>query len=190
MGFEHVNCVMGHTTKGSDSSYTPKDPEFYRELYIEKAMPFLRLETATPTETEKTIAELKRQLEARDKEIETMKETIDKIQPLVEFVNTFETPQKLKSIMDHFFKDGLFRSFDTEDPTLLNKDVAEMIDDTAAERGLTRKEALEQLMKEELKGIAESEKRLKELAKRSGMPMSRKEYEKRRAERDKARAAK
>jgi hypothetical protein len=115
-----------------------------------------------------------------------MKETIDKIQPLVEFVNTFETPQKLKRIMDHFFKDDLFRSFDKEDPTLLNKDVAEMIDDTAAERGLTQKEALEQLMKEELKGIAESEKRFKELAKRSGMPMSRKEYEKRRAERDKA----
>jgi len=57
MGFERVNYVMWHTTKGSNSSYTLKDPEFYRELYKEKAMPFLRLETNTPTETEKTIEE-------------------------------------------------------------------------------------------------------------------------------------
>jgi site-specific recombinase XerD len=189
MGFENVNYMMGHTVRGSDANYKPQDPEFYRKLYEEKAMPFLRLETATPTETEKTIAELKKQLEARDREIETMKVTIDKIQPLVEFVNTFETPQKLKRIMDHFFKDDMFRSFDKEDPTLLDKDVSELIDETAKERGLTQKEALEQLMKEELEGIVESEKRFKELAKKSGMPMSRKEYEKRRAERDKARAA-
>lgn len=32
MGFEHVNYMMGHTTKGSDSNYTPKDPEFYQYL--------------------------------------------------------------------------------------------------------------------------------------------------------------
>jgi len=140
-------------------------------------MPFLRLESATPTETEKTTVELKKQLEERDKQIQTMKVTIDKIQPLVEFVNSFETPQKLKRILDEFFEDGKFRTWD-EEPTLLDEDVAEMIDDTAEKKGLTQKETLEQLMKEELEKIAESEKRLRKLAKESGMPMTRKEYEK------------
>jgi hypothetical protein len=102
-------------------------------------MPSLRLESTTPTETEKTIAELKKQLEERDKQIQTMRVTIDKIQPLVEFVNSFETPQKLKRILDEFFEDGKFRTWD-EQPTLLDEDVAEMIDDTAEKRGLTQKE--------------------------------------------------
>jgi hypothetical protein len=58
-----------------------------------------------------------------------------------------------------------------------------MIDDTAKKRGLTKKETLEQLMKEELEKIEESEKRFKELAKKSGMPMTRQEYEERRKKR-------
>jgi site-specific recombinase XerC len=182
MGNENVQYLMGHTVRGSDANYKPQDPEYYRDLYAEKAMPFLRIESATPTETEKTIAELKRQLEERDKQIETMKVTIDKIQPLVEFVNSFETPQKLKRILDHFFKDDTFRTF-YEEPTLLDKDVAEMIDEIANKRGLTQKETLEQLMKEELEKIEESEKKFKELAKKSGMPMTWEEYEERKKKR-------
>jgi len=158
LGFGNVNYLMGHTVRGSDANYRPQDPEFYRKLYEEKTMPFFRLESATPTETEKTIAELKKQLEERDKQVETMRVTIEKIQPLVEFVNSFETPQKLKTILDQFLKDDAFQTMD-EQPTLLDKDVAEMIDDTAKRRGLTQKDALKQLMKEELEGIAESERR-------------------------------
>ena len=98
------------SVRGSAANYNPQDPEFCRKLYKEKAMPSLRLESTTPTETEKTIAELKKQLEERDKQIQTMRVTIDKIQPLVEFVNSFETPQKLKRILDEFFEDGKFRT--------------------------------------------------------------------------------
>ncbi|MCJ7469479.1 tyrosine-type recombinase/integrase, partial [Candidatus Bathyarchaeota archaeon] len=112
MGFENVNYLMGHTVRGSDANYKPQDPDFYRKIYEEKAMPFLRLESATPTETEKKIDELKKQLEERDKQIQTMKVTIDKIQPLAEFVNSFETPQKLKRILDEFVEDDKFRTMD------------------------------------------------------------------------------
>jgi len=67
-GFENVEFWMGHTGPGVDEAYRPKDPEFYRQIYAEKAMPFLRLETSTPTETEKTIekqaAEIKELKEA------------------------------------------------------------------------------------------------------------------------------
>jgi len=62
-------------------------------------MSFLRLESAALTETDKTIVELKRQLKERDKEIETMKPTIVKIQPVLEFVNSFDAPENLKTIL-------------------------------------------------------------------------------------------
>jgi integrase/uncharacterized coiled-coil protein SlyX len=88
MGFENVNYLMGHTARGSDANYKPQDPEFYRQLYAEGAMPFLRLETATPSETEKTIDELKKQLETRDKEIEAMKEQLEALKPLLDLLNS------------------------------------------------------------------------------------------------------
>ena len=83
---EIVEYMMGHTIKGVDGNYRPKDPEFYRNLYAEKAMPFLRLESNTPSETEKTIEELKSQLAERDKEIEELKTSVSKIQKLTDFL--------------------------------------------------------------------------------------------------------
>ena len=104
MGNENVQYLMGHTVRGSDANYKPQDPEFYRELYAEKAMPFLRLETATPTETEKTIVELRKQLSERDKEIEELKISVSKIQKLTEFLNDLEpehAAEFLRYRMDH-----------------------------------------------------------------------------------------
>jgi predicted transcriptional regulator len=50
---------MGHTSSlGVDLHYFSRDVEHHRKQYAEKAMPFLRLETATPSETEKQIEEL------------------------------------------------------------------------------------------------------------------------------------
>jgi len=62
-GFEFVQFWMGHmVNEGQDEHYRPKDVEFHRRLYKEKVMPFLRLETSTPTETEQTIVELRNQI--------------------------------------------------------------------------------------------------------------------------------
>jgi len=98
---------MGHIVNaGQDEHYRPTDVEFHRKLYAEKAMPFLRLETATPTETEKSMEELRKRLKERDKEINSLKETIAKLQPLVEFVNSYDNPENLKRTLD-FIIDGL-----------------------------------------------------------------------------------
>ena len=78
MGFEYVNFMMGHiVTRGADNHYISKDVEFYRNLYAEQAMPFLRIESATPTEFEKAmkdkdhkIAELEQQLDALERKVE------------------------------------------------------------------------------------------------------------------------
>lgn len=84
-GFENVDYWMGHTGPGVDSSYRPRDPEFYRQIYAEKAAPFLRLETSTPSETEKAIetqaaqiTELKAQLETIEEERRKEHETFIK----------------------------------------------------------------------------------------------------------------
>lgn len=70
MGFEHVNYLMNHKTEGSDGHYVPKDVEFYRELYKTKALPFLRLEQPTPTESAQVMEAMK---QLHTKEIEAVK---------------------------------------------------------------------------------------------------------------------
>ena len=87
-GVEYVNFWMGHKANykaphipESDEHYfSREDVEFHRKLYAEKAMPFLRLETATPSETEQQITELRRLLEeerhkktAMEKELEELR---------------------------------------------------------------------------------------------------------------------
>jgi hypothetical protein len=101
-------------------------------------------------ETEKTIAELKKLLEGRDKEIKVMKQTMSKIQPLVDFVNSFDTPEHLKKSLDL------------------------IMDDRGDER-LRPSKTIEETADE----IERVEARLRELAMKSGIPMTREEYEER-----------
>jgi integrase len=56
MGSEESEFLMGHT-QGVRDHYLAQDPEHYRKLYAEKAMPFLRFKSPTPTETDKVITQ-------------------------------------------------------------------------------------------------------------------------------------
>jgi len=53
-GNELVEFWMGHTG-GVERHYLSKDIEWHRKQYTEKAMPHLRLESATPSETDKSL---------------------------------------------------------------------------------------------------------------------------------------
>lgn len=73
-GSDNVNFFMGHKIGGSDDHYFSRENiEEKRVIYTEKAMPFLRLESNTPTETEKTI-------EKQAEEIKELRETLALIQ--------------------------------------------------------------------------------------------------------------
>jgi len=148
MGLEHVSYMMGHTTRGSDSNYRPEDPEWYRDLYKEKAMPFLRLETPTPTETEKTIDKLEKQLRERDKEIKIMKETMAKLQPLVDWVNSYPTIEQMKEEL------GIDKEYPPSDKLHSYK-----------------------TMEEASEAVIRGEAAREELARKKGLPMTKEEYE-------------
>ena len=143
-------------------------------------MPSLRLEKATPTETEKTIGELKKQLAGRDKEISAMKETIAKIESVVEFVNSFNHPQELKEILDwlrdDFANDSDFRPLKAE----FSPYIKDKLDRTAKRKGISKKEALEQLVAEDLELLEKEDEKLLEIAKAQGLPITKEDYELRR----------
>ena len=94
-GFEFVQFWMGHVVQaGQEEHYRPKDVEFHRKIYKEKAMPFLRLEQSTPTETEKVIEDLRTQLVERNG---TVRELEGRIQSTEEKLVELE---KIRAILD------------------------------------------------------------------------------------------
>lgn len=73
-GFEIVQFWMGHIVKeGQEEHYRPKDVEFHRALYREKAMPYLALETETPGEMKKIVERQAEEIERLKKETEKLR---------------------------------------------------------------------------------------------------------------------
>jgi integrase len=98
-GFENVEYWMCHTV-GVDVHYRPKDVEYYRQIYAEKAMPHLRLAMATPSETEKQIEELRKEnalLKEKMAKIESSRESLEALLKRVEELEKKLAPEKKES---------------------------------------------------------------------------------------------
>ena len=104
-GVEYVNFWMGHKTNykashipASDVHYfSREDVEFQRKLYSEKAMPHLRIETSTPTETDKTIKKLEEKIGNLEQENLVLKQRLngftlnnDRVQELLRRIEKLE----------------------------------------------------------------------------------------------------
>ncbi|MDH5732474.1 MAG: hypothetical protein OEY88_01645 [Candidatus Bathyarchaeota archaeon] len=86
-GADFVNFWMGHMTAlGTDLHYISRDAEHHRKIYAEKAMPHLRLETQTPSETEKIIKKQQEEIERLKRERITLAEEIADIRRKVEML--------------------------------------------------------------------------------------------------------
>lgn len=88
MGDEDTNWIMGHTIVGSNGNYAPKDPEYYRKRYEEKALPYLTLESPSLSDAGQFMKTMKEQ---HQKEIE-----------LIEQKHKAETEELKKSILSNF----------------------------------------------------------------------------------------
>jgi hypothetical protein len=98
------------------------------------------------------------------------KEELERLRPLVEFMNSFDTPENLKTILT-FLKedysdisaDGKLRPLRVEFSPYVSKKLGEI----AKERGITEKEALKELLEDNLKTMDKAEANFKRLEKRS-----------------------
>jgi len=91
--------------------------------------------------------------------------TMAKMQPLVEFVNSFDAPENLKKILNFLKDDFGYPSSDKLHPTKteFSPYISSKLDEIAERKGVTRKEALEQLVEEDLEILEKSEKKFKKL---------------------------
>ena len=103
-----------------------------------------------------------------EENIRTKKE-LKKLKPLVEFVNSFGTPKNLKTILNYLKEDYLdeysderFRPLKVEFSPYISKKLEEI----AKTMGITQKEALAELVKEDLETMENTEKKFKKLEER------------------------
>jgi len=97
------------------------------------------------------------------------KQELKKLQPLVEFVNSFDAPENLKTILNYLkedymeeYSDDRFRPLKIEFSPYVSKKLEEI----AKTMGITQKEALAELVKEDLEIMENAEKKFKKLEER------------------------
>jgi len=97
-GVDFVNFWMGHTSAlGVDLHYFSKDVEHHREIYREKALPYLRIEGATPYEKESNFRQLEQKIEELEKKNLELKQRLngftlssDQVQELLRRIEKLE----------------------------------------------------------------------------------------------------
>jgi len=86
-GQDFANFWMGHMSAlGVDLHYMSRDVEHHRKIYGEKAMLHLRLEVASPSETERIIKKQQEEIERLEKERVILAEEIADIRQKVELL--------------------------------------------------------------------------------------------------------
>jgi len=100
-GFENVQFWMGHVVQaGQEEHYRPRDVEFHRKLYTEKAMAFLRLEQPTPTETDKVIQKQAVKIEMLEHKLEEYDQRWERMDKILADVQ--EDTQKKRAILEDY----------------------------------------------------------------------------------------
>lgn len=170
-GFEIVQFWMGHVVReGQEENYRPTDVEFHRKLFAEKAMPYLRLEAAQPIESEKAISRLETELETKTKEIQSLQETVEKMQPLLSFIEDMKGQDGMRIFIKSWIETELYRRASEQ-----GKKVPQQYQLTEAEQGIFSQtvddisiklsEALQKIMGMTIEGLSENKKKLLEGAK-------------------------
>jgi site-specific recombinase XerD len=98
------------------------------------------------------------------------KHELEKLQPLVEFVNSFDAFEDLKTILEYFkddilgeYPDEILRPIKGEFSPYISKQLAEI----AKTMGITEKEALKQLFANDVEAMAKAEEKFKRIEERS-----------------------
>jgi len=94
-----------------------------------------------------------------------VKQTLGKLQPFIDFVNTFDSPENLKTILAFLRDDYMIKSqFDRR--LEFDPHIAKKLDEIAKKKGVSQKEAFEELIKGDLQRMEESERKFQDLERR------------------------
>lgn len=143
-----VEYWLGHTSTATH--YVSEDVEFHRAQYA-KGYPSIQLELS------QVPANITEELKKKDQEISKLKEDMEKLKPLMDFVNAFKDPVQLQFFLDLVKKvDGI--KLPPEEGTFYKLDLESshevIIEKVMKRTGKSRAEVLDLMVDEGLKEMA------------------------------------
>lgn len=143
-----IEYWLGHTSTATH--YVSEDVEFHRAQYA-KGYPSIQLELS------QVPANITEELKKKDQEISKLKEDMEKLKPLMDFVNAFKDPGQLQFFLDMVKKaDGI--KLPPEEGTFYKLDLESshevIIEKVMKRTGKSRAEVLDLMVDEGLKEMA------------------------------------
>jgi len=162
-------ALMGHKLPGSRANYF----DFHDINEIEQK--YLSCNFSREAEP-RSMRAFTEQLKKKEQDIQQLKEALAKMQPVIEFVNSFNSPQELKEMLEFVRNDSMLQS--SYDPNIqFDKHITNKLDEIMKKKGVTQAKALELLAREEWKKFIEADQKRMKIAKAQGVPITREDYE-------------
>lgn len=163
-------ALMGHKLPGSRANYF----DFHDIDEIEQK--YLSCNFSREAEAH-TVRAFTEQLRKKEQDIQELKEALAKMQPVIEFVNSFNSPKELKEMLEIVRADPMLQS--SYDPKVeFGKHIADRLDEIMKKEGVTQAKALELLLKEDWGKKLETDQKRMRIAKAHDVPITREDYEK------------
>lgn len=114
--------------------------------------------------------------ESMARENADMRKQLERLQPLVEFVNTYDTPEDLKTVLEYLAED--YSAEDRLKPLKVEfaPYIRKKLDELMKAKGITEKEAIQQITTEDLKEMKDAQKRFRKSERAAKARTRRKSY--------------
>ena len=142
-----------------------------------------KVETETIETLQKAVSKLQEDLTLQQtitntisKENLKIKHEIERIQPIVEFVNRFNSVKEIKSLMHIIKTDPMIQSSPYDPNLVFDETLEREMNEISEKEGITKAEALAKIAENDWAKFLEGQKRMKKMAKKHGVPMNEEEY--------------
>jgi len=107
-----------------------------------------------------------------------IKHEIERIQPIVEFVNRFNSVKEIKSLMHIIKTDPMIQSSPYDPNIVFDETLERKMNEISEKEGITKAEALVKIAENDWAKFLEGQKRMEKMAKESGLPITKEDYKK------------
>jgi integrase len=178
--------LVGKAIPQSDDTYltTVKlRKKFIQLKKFQTIKPQQTVETETIEFLKKDIVKLQEDLTQQRRITDTISEEnlkikheIGRIQPIVEFVNRFNSVKELKSMMDIIQTDPVIQSSPYDPNIVFDEALEQEMNEIAKKEGITKDQAMAKIAENDWAKFLEGQKRMEKMAKERGIPTSEEEY--------------
>ena len=178
--------LVGKAIAQSDDTYLTTVN--LRKKFIQlKNFHTIRQQTEVETETieilKKAVTKLQEDLTLQQtitntisKENLKIKHEIERIQPIVEFANRFNSVKEIKSLIHIIKTDPMIQSSPYDPNIVFDETLEREMNEISEKEGITKDEALAKIAENDWAKFLEGQKRMEKMAKKHGVPMKEEEY--------------